>query len=147
MQLAVTVSCARFRQSEIQNLNAGLRDHDVTRLQIAVNDAFAVRLRQCSRNLRGIQEGRLQWKRSAFEPGRDGQLQTRHAAPDTRRHLVRIEVGVAEIPRFFQNGTFLYVAVSLNQLGYAQVTLGRLALRRGAAWSNQRTTASEDRRR
>ena len=37
---------ARFRQSEIQNLDAGFRDHDVAGLEIAVNDALAVRLGQ-----------------------------------------------------------------------------------------------------
>jgi hypothetical protein len=39
---------ARFRQAEIQNLDSGFRDHDVRRLEIVVNDAFAVRFGQRS---------------------------------------------------------------------------------------------------
>ena len=71
MWLAVTrFILARFRQSEIQNLDSGFRDHDVARLEVAMNDALAVRLRQRSRNLRGIQERRLHGKRSALQPGR-----------------------------------------------------------------------------
>ena len=72
MRLAVTrFILARFRQSEIQNLNAGFRDHDVGRFQIAMNDALAVRLHQRSHDLRSVGERRLHGKRSAFEPGRD----------------------------------------------------------------------------
>ena len=56
MRLAVTVSSwARARQSEIQNLDAGFPDHDVAGLEIAVNDALAVRLYQRSHNLRSVE--------------------------------------------------------------------------------------------
>ena len=63
---------ARFREAEIQNLDSGFRDHDVAGLQIAVDDALFVRLRERSQNLRGIEERSCNRKGSAFEPGGDG---------------------------------------------------------------------------
>jgi uncharacterized protein len=45
--------------------------------------------------------------------------------------LARIEVGVAEIPRLFQNETFLRVASELLQIGYTHVTLDLQGYRRG----------------
>ena len=57
---------ARSRQPEIQHLDAGWRDHDVARFEIAVNDVLGVRLGQCSGNLGGIQERRVHRERSAF---------------------------------------------------------------------------------
>jgi uncharacterized protein len=59
------------------------------------------------------------------------------ATPDTLRlargksYLARIEVGVAEIPRFLQNESFLEVAAALKQIGYAHVTLDLQGYRRG----------------
>jgi len=59
------------------------------------------------------------------------------ATPDTSRlaprksYLARIEVGVAEIPRFLQNETFLGVAAVLKQIGYAHVTLDLQGYRPG----------------
>src|SRR5439155_10461326 len=83
--------------SEIQNLNPGFRDHDITRLQIAMNDLLAVRLRQCSRDLRGIQERRLPWKRSAFEPGCYGLALHQFHYQVIRPHIVeRADVGMVE---------------------------------------------------
>jgi hypothetical protein len=67
MWLAVTDFHPRpiSRQSEIQNLDAGFGDHDVARLEIAVNDALGVRLRQRGGNLRCIEECRLHGKGTA----------------------------------------------------------------------------------
>jgi len=59
------------------------------------------------------------------------------ATPDTLRlaagksYLARIEVGVAEIPRFLQNESFLGVASALKQIGYTHVTLDLQGYRRG----------------
>jgi uncharacterized protein len=59
------------------------------------------------------------------------------ATPDTSRlaprksYLARIEVGVAEIPRFLQNETFLEVAAALKRIGYDHVTLDLQGYRRG----------------
>ena len=48
-----------------------------------------------------------------------------------KSYLARIEVGVAEIPRFLQNETFLWVAAALKQIGYAHVTLDLQGYQRG----------------
>ena len=64
------VILARARQSEIQNLDAGLPDHDVAGLEIAMNDALGVRLDQRRHDLRGIQQRRFHRERSAFQPCR-----------------------------------------------------------------------------
>jgi uncharacterized protein len=48
-----------------------------------------------------------------------------------KSYLARIEVGVAEIPRFLQDETFLQVAAALKQMGYAHVTLDLQGYRRG----------------
>ena len=59
------------------------------------------------------------------------------AKPDTSRlaarksYLARIEVGMAEIPRFLQNETFLGVAAALKRIGYDHVTLDLQGYRRG----------------
>ena len=68
---------------------------------------------------------------------RSGEGSAAIAAPDTLRpapgksYLARIEVGVAEIPRFLQNETFLGVAAVLKQIGYAHVTLDLQGYRPG----------------
>ena len=55
------------RQTEIEQLHAGLRDHDVAWLQIAVHDAGAVRRANRVRDLRGIREHLSDRQRSARE--------------------------------------------------------------------------------
>lgn len=61
---------ARFRQAEIQNLNAGLGNHYVARLEIAMNDALGVRLGQRLGDPRRVKKRRLQGERSTLQPGR-----------------------------------------------------------------------------
>ena len=88
---------ARFRQPEIQNLDAGFRDHDVAGLEIAMNDALAVRLDQRSHNLRGIEERRLHRKRSALQPGRDRLALHQFHHQVVRPNVVeRADVGVVQ---------------------------------------------------
>jgi uncharacterized protein len=66
-----------------------------------------------------------------------GEASAAIATPDSSRlapgrsYLARIEVGVAEIPGFLQNETFLAVAAALKQIGYAHVTLDLHGYRRG----------------
>ena len=49
-----------------------------------------------------------------------------------RRHLARIEVGAAELPRFLGNGLSAQVAEALKQLGYTHVTVDLQGYRRGS---------------
>ena len=58
-------------------------------------------------------------------------LPTPHSA--LVRHLARIEVGPAEMPKFLENGTSAKVAEALKQIGYAHVTLDLQGYRRGSA--------------
>jgi hypothetical protein len=58
---------ARARESEIQNLDAGFPDHDVAGLEIAMNDALGVGLYEGRRDLRGVEEHRLDGERPAFQ--------------------------------------------------------------------------------
>jgi uncharacterized protein len=58
-------------------------------------------------------------------------LRTPHSA--LVRHLARIEVGPAEMPKFLENGTSAKVAEALKQIGYAHVTLDLQGYRRGSA--------------
>jgi len=53
-----------------------------------------------------------------------------HPTPVT--HLARIEVGVAELPKFVENGLSAKVADALKQIGYAHVTLDLRGYRRGS---------------
>ena len=53
-------------------------------------------------------------------------------APRISRHLARIEVGVNEVQKLFQNETFLRVAEALQKIGYAHVTLDLQGYRRGS---------------
>ncbi len=48
-------------------------------------------------------------------------------------HLARIEVGLAEIKRFLENGASVKVAEALRRIGYAHVTLDLQGYRRGSA--------------
>lgn len=54
------------------------------------------------------------------------------AAPAAAAHLARIEVGVAEMPRFLADGAPARVAAALRQIGYAHVTLDLAGYRRGS---------------
>jgi hypothetical protein len=60
----------RFRQAEIQHFDPGSGNHDVARLEIAVNDVLGMCLDQCGHDLAGIQDCRVQRERAALEPGR-----------------------------------------------------------------------------
>jgi uncharacterized protein len=50
----------------------------------------------------------------------------------TSLHLARIEVGVAELPKFLENGLTVKVADALKKIGYAHVTLDLQGYRRGS---------------
>jgi uncharacterized protein len=52
--------------------------------------------------------------------------------PLALRHLARIEVGVAELPKLLGNGLSAKVADALRQIGYAHVTLDLQGYRRGS---------------
>jgi uncharacterized protein len=51
----------------------------------------------------------------------------------TVRHLARIEVGLAELPKFVADGISLKVVAALKQIGYAHVTLDLEGYSRGNA--------------
>ena len=61
----------QFRQTEIEQLRAGLRQHDVAGLQIAVRYAFSVRLVQRIGNLDRVLQHLLQRQRTFHEPLRE----------------------------------------------------------------------------
>jgi uncharacterized protein len=48
-------------------------------------------------------------------------------------HLARIEVGMAELPKFLANGASTKVAEALKRIGYAHVTLDLQGYRRGSS--------------
>ena len=48
------------------------------------------------------------------------------------RHLARIEVGPAELPKFLANGTSSKVAEAIKKIGYSHVTLDLEGYRRGS---------------
>jgi pyridinium-3,5-biscarboxylic acid mononucleotide sulfurtransferase len=56
----------------------------------------------------------------------------RSSAPAVR-HLARIEVGAAELPKLLSNGLSQRVAEALKEIGYAHVTLDLQGYRRGGA--------------
>jgi pyridinium-3,5-biscarboxylic acid mononucleotide sulfurtransferase len=56
----------------------------------------------------------------------------RSSAPGLR-HLARIEVGAAELPKLLSNGLSQRVAEALKEIGYAHVTLDLQGYRRGGA--------------
>ena len=66
---------------------------------------------------------------AATEPSN---LATMTFAPSVARHLARIEVGPAELPKFLANGATTKVAEALKQIGYTHVTLDLLGYRRGS---------------
>ena len=59
------------RQSEVENLDAGLDEHDVAGLEIAVNDPMFVRLGQGGGDLRGVAERLVERQRAILQPGGD----------------------------------------------------------------------------
>jgi len=63
-------------------------------------------------------------------------LQTKPSAfslqPSALRHLARIELGPAEIPRFLADGLTAKVAGALKKIGYVHVTLDLEGYRRGS---------------
>jgi pyridinium-3,5-biscarboxylic acid mononucleotide sulfurtransferase len=60
-----------------------------------------------------------------------------------RRHLARIEVGPAELPKFLQNGNSVKISGALKQLGYAHVTVDLEGYRRGSINEKIPTGGSE----
>jgi len=48
------------------------------------------------------------------------------------RHLARIEVGPAELPKLLENGISVKIAEALKEIGYAHVTLDLQGYRRGS---------------
>src|SRR5437667_5576353 len=52
--------------------------------------------------------------------------------PSTAQHLARIELRVAELPKFVENGLSAKVADALRKIGYAHVTLDLQGYRRGS---------------
>jgi uncharacterized protein len=60
----------------------------------------------------------------------DANPDTRHSSPVT--HLARIEVGPAEMQKFFANGVADKIAGALKQIGYTHVTLDLQGYRRGS---------------
>ncbi len=67
-------------------------------------------------------------------PGTDPSATARGPArPPAPRHLARIEVDPAEMPKFLKDGVLPKVAQALRQIGYAHVTLDLQGYRRGSA--------------
>jgi len=56
-----------------------------------------------------------------------------HESNSKSRHLARIELGPAEMPRFLANGVSIKVIEALKGIGYAHVTLDLEGYRRGGA--------------
>jgi len=59
-------------QTEIEQLGAALRDHDVARFQIAMNDPGAMGLVECLRDLASVPEYVCQWQRATRVAVREG---------------------------------------------------------------------------
>ena len=57
---------------------------------------------------------------------------TSNPQSSTARHLARIEVGVAELPKFLENRISIKVTDALKKIGYAHVTLDLQGYRRGS---------------
>ena len=56
-----------FCDSEIENLHARIRNHDVSGLEIAMHDPVRVRRAQCIRDLRGMAQGIREWQRTSLQ--------------------------------------------------------------------------------
>jgi uncharacterized protein len=61
-----------------------------------------------------------------------GKLPVFNFQPATAQCLARIEVGLAEMPKFLEDGASAKVAEALKQIGYAHVTLDLQGYRRGS---------------
>jgi uncharacterized protein len=59
-------------------------------------------------------------------------LSTINSQPSAPFHLARIEVGVAELPKFVENGLSSKIAEALKKIGYSHVTLDLQGYRRGS---------------
>src|SRR5438034_1686401 len=62
-----TVRAPELRQPEVEQLHAALRDHDVRRLQITMNDTVTMGLIERVRDLDPKLQLLLDWKRTAFQ--------------------------------------------------------------------------------
>jgi uncharacterized protein len=71
-----------------------------------------------------------QWQVTGTQEVADNQRAARHPSPVTC--LARIELGPAEIPRFWANGISTRVVAALTDLGYTHVTLDLQGYRRGS---------------
>jgi uncharacterized protein len=69
---------------------------------------------------------------SSRTPPEGSKPATFNLQPATIRHLARIEVGVAELPKFVESGLSAKVADALKKIGYAHVTLDLQGYRRGS---------------
>ena len=70
------------------------------------------------------------WQVTGNHPTLDGNPVTRHPPPVT--HLARIELGLAEIPRFLEDGLSTKVTDALKKIGYTHVTLDLQGYRSGS---------------
>jgi uncharacterized protein len=75
---------------------------------------------------------RLKVQGSGLKAGPDGQPQTLNAEPSNGQCLARIEVGPAEMQKFFANGVADKIAGALKKIGYTHVTLDLQGYRRGS---------------
>lgn len=66
------------------------------------------------------------------EEGRGQKSEENGESQETVSHLARIEVGVAELPKFLENGAAARVAEALKRIGYRHVTLDLQGYRRGS---------------
>ena len=57
-----TRGCSGLREPEVEQLRTAVDQHDVARLQIAVDDALAVRSIEGVRDLHGVLEPQIQWQ-------------------------------------------------------------------------------------
>jgi len=64
--------------------------------------------------------------------GQPSALTGQSQSPDAARHLARIELGSAEIPKLLADAAFTQVAESFKRIGYAHVTLDLAGYRRGS---------------
>ncbi len=62
---------AELRQTEVEKLGSGLGEHDVARLQVAVQDAMAMGLGQRVGDVDGVAQGLREGKRARREPLRE----------------------------------------------------------------------------
>jgi uncharacterized protein len=75
---------------------------------------------------------------------RHHELRSPGASPDTR-HLARIEVGAAELPRLLDAATCEKVAAALKGIGYTHVTVDMAGYKRGGANNSSAATPAVSR--